>query len=196
MHGHTFFRAEHADRFPQSDRAPHLSLCKDTFVKDDDLVDRVIEQWRVERPDLDPSGKAVTARIVRAAGLTRRRIDDAIHDLGVREGEFGTLAALRRAGAPYELSPSQLTQHLVLSSGGLSLMLDRFERAGLVRRRRNPDDRRGVLVALTDAGLEVIDEAMTRLADVEQQLVGGLTTRERDQLARLLAKYLRTNDEV
>ena len=104
--------------------------------------------------------------------------------------------ALRRAGAPYELSPSQLTQHLVLSSGGLSLMLDRFERAGLVRRRPNPDDRRGVLVALTDAGLEVIDEAMTRLADVEQQLVGGLTTRERDHLARLLAKYHRTNDEV
>jgi DNA-binding MarR family transcriptional regulator len=165
-------------------------------VKDADIVDRVIDQWRTERPDLDPSGKAVTARVVRAAGLTRRRIDDAIQDLGVREGEFGTLSALRRVGAPYELSPSQLTQHLVLSSGGLSLMLDRFERAGLVRRRPNPDDRRGVLVALTDAGLEVIDEAMARLADVEQDLVAGLTHRERDQLARLLSKYLRANDDA
>lgn len=165
-------------------------------MKDTDTVDRVIAQWRTQRPDLDPSGKAVTARIVRAAGLTRRRIDEAIQDLGVREGEFGTLSALRRVGPPYELSPSQLTQHLVLSSGGLSLMLDRFERAGLVRRRPNPEDRRGVLVALTDAGLEVIDEAMTRLAGVEQHLVGGLTERERDQLARLLAKYLRSNGEA
>lgn len=154
----------------------------------------MIDQWRAQRPDLDPSGKAVTARIVRGAALTRRRIDEAIKDLGIRDGEFGTLSALRRVGAPYELSPSQLTQHLVISSGGLSLMLDRLERAGQVRRRPHPHDRRGVLVSLTDAGVEVIDEAMTRLASVEQQLVGGLTQRERDQLARLLAKYLRIND--
>jgi DNA-binding MarR family transcriptional regulator len=165
-------------------------------VKEGDIVDRVMEQWRVERPDLDPSGKAITARIVRASGMTRRRIDDAFHDLGIRDGEFGTLSALRRIGAPYELSPSQLTQHLVLSSGGLSLMLDRFERAGLVRRRPNPEDRRGVLVALTDEGLRVVDEAMTRLARVEQELVGGLTERERQQLGRLLAKYLRVNDRA
>ena len=74
-------------------------------------------------------------------------------------------------------------------------MLDRFERAGLVRRRPNPADRRSVLVSLTDEGLALIDEAMTRLAVVEQELVGGLSARDRDQLARLLATYLRVNGE-
>jgi DNA-binding MarR family transcriptional regulator len=82
----------------------------------------------------------------------------------------------------------------MVTSGGLSLMLDRLERAGWVTRRPNPTDRRGQLVALTPAGLAVIDEAMTAHAQVERSLVAGLTTRERDQLSRLLAKFLSTND--
>jgi DNA-binding MarR family transcriptional regulator len=87
-----------------------------------------------------------------------------------------------------------MSEHLMVTSGGLSLMLDRLERAGLVRRRPHPEDRRSVLVALTADGLRTIDAAMTAHAAVEQQIVAGLSAREVEQLAGLLAKLLRTND--
>jgi DNA-binding MarR family transcriptional regulator len=165
-------------------------------VKEDDVVDRIIEQWRVERPDLDPSAKAVTGRIVRAADLVARRNQAAFAPWGIKGGEYSALSALRRSGAPYELSPSQMHEHLMVTSGGLSLMLDRLERAGLVRRRPHPDDRRSVLVSLTDEGLRTIDGAMTAHATVEQEIVAGLSAREVTQLATLLAKLLRTNEEA
>jgi DNA-binding MarR family transcriptional regulator len=163
-------------------------------VKDDDRVDRIMAQWREVRPDLDPSGKAVTGRVVRAAELISRRNQAVFAPLGIRDGEYSALSALRRSGAPYELSPSQMSEHLMVTSGGLSLMLDRLERAGLVRRRPNPQDRRSVLVSLTDDGLRRIDEAMTLHAGVEQGIVGGLSAHEIAQLGDLLAKLLRTND--
>jgi DNA-binding MarR family transcriptional regulator len=171
-----------------------LSYCQDIFVKETDAVDRVIEQWRRERPDLDPSAKAVTARLVRAAAAASARFGEVFEPLGIRDGEYSALAAIRRSGAPYELAPSQLIDQLVVTSGGLSLMLDRLERKGMVQRRPNPDDRRSVLVGLTTRGLETIDEAMSQHATVEHELVDGLTDRECQQLARLLAKFLRTND--
>ena len=91
-------------------------------MKDEDAVDRIIGQWRQERPDLDPSGKAVTGRVVRAADLISRRNEAAFAPLGIKGGEYSALSALRRSGAPYELSPSQMSEHLMVTSGGLSLM--------------------------------------------------------------------------
>ena len=164
-------------------------------MKDEDAVDRIIGQWRQERPDLDPSGKAVTGRVVRAADLISRRNEAAFAPLGIKGGEYSALSALRRSGLPYELSPSQMSDHLMVTSGGLSLMVDRLERAGLVRRRPHLEDRRSVLVSLTDDGLRTIDEAMTAHAAVEQEVVSGLSAREVSQLAVLLAKLLRTNEQ-
>lgn len=160
---------------------------------DVDAVDRIIEQWRLVRPDLDPTAKAVTGRLVRAADVATRRFEAAFAPLGIKRGDYGALSALRRSGEPYELSPAQITKHLMVTSGGMSLMLDRLERAGLVRRRPNPDDRRGVLVALTAGGVRLVDEAMTVHAAAEHELVDGLTARERTQLAALLAKFLHVN---
>lgn len=151
-------------------------------------------QWHEQRPDLDPSGKAVTGRIVRAADLIARRNQAVFAPLGIKGGEYSALSALRRSGSPYELSPSQMSEHLMVTSGGLSLMLDRLERAGLVRRRPHPEDRRSVLVSLTDDGLRTIDEAMTAHASVELDIVSGLSARDRSQLAGLLAKLLRSNE--
>jgi DNA-binding MarR family transcriptional regulator len=164
-------------------------------VKDEDLVDRIIRQWREQRPDLDPSGKAVTGRIARAADLIARRNQEVFAPLGIKGGEYSALSALRRVGAPYELSPSQMSEQLMVTSGGLSLMLDRLERAGLVRRRPHPEDRRSVLVSLTDEGVRTINEAMTAHAAVELDVVSGLSPREVTQLAGLLAKLLRTNEQ-
>jgi len=165
-------------------------MCQDTLVKEIDAVDRIIDQWREQRPDLDPSAKAVTGRIVRAADLILRRCRVPIAPLGVKDGEYSALVALRRSGEPYELSPAALTQQLMVTSGGLSLMVDRLERDGLVRRRPNPDARRGELVALTNRGVSVVEEAMTAHTAIEHELVAGLTAREQQQLAGLLRKLL------
>ena len=165
-------------------------------MKEKDAVDRIIDQWRVERPDLDPSGKAVTGRVVRAADLIARRNREALAPFGIKGGEYSALSALRRSGDPYELSPSQMSEHLMVTSGGLSLMLDRLERAGFVRRRPHPEDRRSVLVSLTADGLRTIDQAMTAHAAVEQEVVAGLSAKEASQLAALLAKLLSGIEEI
>jgi DNA-binding MarR family transcriptional regulator len=155
-----------------------------------DSVDRIIEQWHRERPDLDPAAKAVTGRIVRLNGILQRRMGDAFARHGLNGGTYGILAALRRAGAPFELTPSELTRHLMVTTGGMTAMIDRLERQGLVARRPNPDDRRGVLVRLTDEGRAIVDAAMVDHTAAEHELVAGLSTAERDELARLLRVVL------
>jgi len=162
--------------------------------KPSDIVDRVIERWRAERPDLDPSGKEVTGRVVRLNGLFQRAFAVDFAGEGIDEGGFAVLAALRRAGAPFELTPTTLNRELLISSGGVTHLVDRLERRGLVARRPGVGDRRSVLVALTSAGQTVADRAMAVHATTEQQLVAGLSVRERGHLAGLLRKLLLSVD--
>src|SRR5262245_13110674 len=122
-----------------------------------DAVDAIVEQWRAERPDLDPSAKEVTGRVIRLAGIFQDAYGEAFAPLGIGESEYGILAALRRAGAPYRLTPTELARHRMMTSGGMTALLDRVERKGFVARSPNPADRRGSLVGLTDEGLRVID---------------------------------------
>lgn len=159
-----------------------------------DLVDRIIDRWRGERPDLDPSAKAVTGRVVRLAGLLQHHFGDDYATEGIDDGCFAVLAALRRVGAPYELSPKQLNKELLISSGGVTHLVDRLERRSLVTRRPATDDRRSVLVGLTPDGVACADRAMTAHARTEQLLVSGLGPRERRQLAGLLRKLLLSLD--
>ena len=159
-----------------------------------DRVDRIIEQWRRERPDLDPTAKGVTGRVVRIGDLIQARMGDALAPLGIRDGDYGLLSALRRSGDPFEQSPTELRQHLVITSGGLTLQLERLERAGLVQRRPNPADGRSVLVRLTPEGRALADEAMERHAALEHEMVAGLTSEERDVLVGLLRKLLGSLD--
>jgi len=159
-----------------------------------DIVDRVIERWRAERPDLDPSGKEVTGRIVRLNGLFHRAFCGDFVLEGIDEGGFAVLAALRRVGDPFELTPTALNRELLISSGGVTHLVDRLERRGLVGRRPGVGDRRSVRVALTPAGRVVADRAMAAHASTELRLVAGLTRRERDQLAGLLRKLLLSVD--
>lgn len=152
------------------------------------MVDRVIEEWGRERPDLDATGKAVTARIVRLADAFHRAFDAEYARFGLKRSAYSALLALRRTGAPFELTPSQITEQLFVTSGGLTPLLDRLEGDGLVRRRPHPVDRRGLIVTLTDAGRERVDQAMAAHAATEQRLLTGLNARERSQLAALLKK--------
>jgi DNA-binding MarR family transcriptional regulator len=155
-----------------------------------DAVDEIIAQWRRERPELDASAKEVAGRIIRLTGLFQQAYGEAFAPLGITEGEYGILAPLRRAGEPFELTPTELARQRMMTSGGMTAAIDRLERKGLVARSPNPADRRGSLVRLTDEGRRVIDEAMARHVDVEHRLVAVLSPADRDHLSALLRTLL------
>src|SRR6185436_17319070 len=127
-----------------------------------DAVDRLIEQWRTERPDLvDADVMGTFGRFGRIFAHARRSIETTLKPWGLQMGEFDVLATIRRSGAPFTLAPSQLTRWLMLSPSGITSRLDRLEKLGFVERKATPDDRRSLLVVLTPAGRKVIDEAVT-----------------------------------
>jgi DNA-binding MarR family transcriptional regulator len=155
-----------------------------------DDVDRIVDAWRRERPDLDVAPLQVLSRVSRLA----RRLDldraqaFALHHL---EGwEFDVLSALRRAGDPYELSPGQLIRETLVTSGTMTNRVDRLERRGLVGRSPDPHDRRGVIVRLTPEGQEAVDAAMADLLDRERTLLAELSGADREQLAAMLRRLL------
>ncbi len=151
-----------------------------------DEVDRIIDAWRRERPDLDVAPLAVLSRISRLArhlDLARGR---AFSAHGLEQWEFDVLSALRRAGGPYELSPGALVTQTLVTSGTMTNRIDRLEARGLVVRRPAPADRRGVLVRLTEPGRVAVDAALADLLDVERALLAALPGPERGRLADLL----------
>lgn len=155
-----------------------------------DHVDHILEQWRRERPDLDLSAMAVIARISRASRILERSIATVLARHGINESQFGVLAALRRAGPPYRLTPTALYNSLLISSGAMTNRLDRLTEAGLVSRTPDPNDRRSILVALTPEGRRVVDEAVTAHTENEHRLLSAFPPREREVLAGLLRKLL------
>ena len=159
-----------------------------------DGVDAIVEQWLAERPDLDSSAKHITGRIVRLAVLFQAEFErvkgGAFNIHGLKETDFGVLSPLRRAGAPFELTPTELARHRMITSGGMTAALDRLEEKGMIVRVPNPNDRRGSLVRLTEHGREVIDASMELHAEVEQKLVASLSAEDKADLQRLLRKLL------
>jgi DNA-binding MarR family transcriptional regulator len=156
-----------------------------------DRADIAIEQWRRERPDLPALPMLIFWRLLDAAeGVMRDHMNPLFAEAGLQPGEFDVLATLRRAGKPYMLSPTRLYEAVMISSGGMTNRLDRLERAGLVERRPDPNDRRGKLIALTDAGKRVIDETIGRHVENEQRLLSVLTAAEQQKLNALLRKLI------
>jgi DNA-binding MarR family transcriptional regulator len=155
-----------------------------------DEVDDLVAAWQAERPDLDVRPMQVLSRISRLARhLDReRRSAFAAHDL--ESWGFDVLAALRRQGAPYELSPGALLRATLVTSGTMTNRIDRLEQAGLVCRRPDPQDKRGVLVTLTAAGQARVDATLADLLAAEQALLAGLTDSSRHTLAGLLRVLL------
>ncbi|MEU8926179.1 MarR family transcriptional regulator [Kitasatospora sp. NPDC048545] len=154
-----------------------------------DHVARIQAQWRRERPDLDVSPLAVIGRLHRLAGRLTAELTLVYQRYGLSEGEFDALAALRRAGAPYERAPGELAAHTMVTTGAMTKRIDRLERAGLVTRRTAEDDRRGRVVALTDAGLRLIDEAFTTHIRNEHRLLAHLAPEEAAALQTLLTAW-------
>jgi DNA-binding MarR family transcriptional regulator len=156
-----------------------------------DRADVAIEQWARERPDLPSLPMAVLGRLSDAAErVMRDHMNPLFADAGLQPGEFDVLATLRRSGKPYMLSPTQLYEALMISSGGMTARLDRLERAGFIERQPDPGDRRGKLIALTAAGKRVIDETLSRHVANEQRILASLTQAEQERLNTLLKKLI------
>lgn len=156
-----------------------------------DRAEHAVAQWRAERPDLDASSMLVMGRLQEAAlAIARDRLNPLFARYGMQPGEFDVLATLRRSGAPFALTPTALYDALMMSSGGMTARIDRLQKAGWVERRPNPADGRGTLVALTDAGHALIDDAVVAHIDNQRALLAALSAAEQAQLARLLGKLL------
>jgi DNA-binding MarR family transcriptional regulator len=167
-----------------ADTGPEPDAPGTTTVRDE--VDRIVEAWGRVRPDLDVTPLTVLSRVSRLSrhlDLARRGAF-ARHEL--ETWEFDVLSALRRAGAPYRLSPGALLTQTLVTSGTMTNRIDRLAERGLVERQPSPEDRRGVLVQLTDVGLARVDAAFSDLLDVERRLLAALTEDEHTTLATLL----------
>jgi DNA-binding MarR family transcriptional regulator len=155
-----------------------------------DRVDEIVGQWRRERPDVNTAALALFGRLFRVAQLADARLEPTFRDQGLQPGWFDLLAALRRAGPPYELNPTELMRATLVSSGGMTKRLDRLEEAGLVERSPDPDDRRGTRVRLTRAGKAVIDKTLGIHVANEERLLGALSKADRRKLDDLLRVLL------
>ncbi|BCH07414.1 MarR family transcriptional regulator [Mesorhizobium sp. 131-3-5] len=156
-----------------------------------DRAAKAIEQWKRERPDLDVSPMGVLGRLNEASSLIARdRLAPLFARFGLQAGEFDVLATLRRSGSPYALTPTDLYEATMVTSGAMTNRLDRLEKAGLILRGPHPNDRRGIVVQLTEKGLALIDEALTAHVANEHEIVAGLTPAERETLSHLLEKLI------
>jgi DNA-binding MarR family transcriptional regulator len=156
----------------------------------EDVVDRVVDQWRAERPDLDLDAMATFGRLGRVAAHLTRAVEAIPRAHGLTLGEADVLWCLRRSGAPFTLTPTVLARSLLLSPAGTTNRIDRLEAAGLVERRLDPDDRRSFLVRLTDAGRAVADESVAEHVANEARLLEPLGPAGRTAFDRALRVLL------
>ncbi len=155
-----------------------------------DWTDQLLARWSALRPGLEMAPYQVTARLSRIGLHIARHQEEVFGRFELNRGEVGVLSALRIAGPPNRLSPTRLFKGLMLSSAGITSRLDRLESRGLVRRTRDPNDRRGVLVELTDEGAKLLEEAVTANTGSELKLLADLRPDEITTLAGLLKKLL------
>ncbi|WEK60357.1 MAG: MarR family transcriptional regulator [Candidatus Microbacterium colombiense] len=153
-----------------------------------DEVDRIVGAWNTQRPDLDFSPLEVLSRMDRLSRHLDRARRDVFRRSDLEPWEWDVLSALRRAGAPFQLSPKQLLQQTLVSSGTMTNRIDRLVGRRFVHREADPADGRSVLVTLTDDGRIRVDAAITRLVDVEADLLQALSRGDRERLAGLLRK--------
>ena len=156
-----------------------------------DHVDRWLEEVRDELPpELDLTVEGIVDRIQGIGRRLQRVLDDTMSTYGLSHGEWRVLTSLRWAGLPYRRSAGELARIAELSTGAMTNRLDQLEQAGLVRRLRDPDDRRGVLVELTERGREVWEEALVVQAEKEALLAAALGERDRERLNDLLRRLM------
>jgi DNA-binding MarR family transcriptional regulator len=157
-------------------------------MRSHDEVDRIVDAWSRERADLDFAPLQILSRVGRLSKHLDRARREAFGASDLESWEFDVLSALRRAGTPYQLSPKQLLQQTLVSSGTMTNRIDRLVERGLVQRRTDPNDGRGIIVTMTARGRESVDSAISELLQYERELLGALSPAEQDRLAALLRK--------
>ncbi len=155
-----------------------------------DVVDRLIEKWRAARPDLDPSPLEVVGRVLVLAQHLERNVEVALEKHKLALGQFDILATLRRQGKKGGLTPTQLLESVVLSSGGMTARLDALAEAGYIARKSNPADRRMVVIELTSKGRRAIDNATRTRFNEAKDSLPALDETEMAALTGLLRRWL------
>lgn len=153
-----------------------------------DPVDAIIAQWASERPDVDVSGMAIIGRLGRLDRAIRPLLDQVFAEHDLEGWEFDVLATLRRNGEPHQLTPGQLLDSMMITSGAMTNRIDRLASRGLVERVKGAEDRRQVLVTLTDEGRRVVDAALVDHAANERRILGGLPAEQQAELVTLLRR--------
>jgi DNA-binding MarR family transcriptional regulator len=161
-----------------------------------DIVDRHIEDWKREFPSMDVATEGLVERIAKLARYFERSLGETATAFGLSMQDWDLLSALRRVGPPYRLSPTQLAGDLMLSSGAMTARLDRLEKAGLIRRRPDPDDRRAIRVQLTEKGSKTWGDAVDVQAERERRIAAALSEREKEILNGLLRRLMLTFEET
>lgn len=164
--------------------------------KREDRVDITIKKWSKERADLNTSAKSILGRIIRLQSIILNKVSQTFKEFDINPGEYAVLCNLRVNGHPYQMSPKDIIQSVLLTSGGMSNLLERMENQNLIKRISDPDDKRGVLVVLTEKGKNIIDAAMTEHVQVEEMLINSLDKNERLELEKLLKKLLTNLDPI
>ena len=162
--------------------------------RDLDHVGRIMEQWRRERPDLDPAPMGIIGRLHRLSEALHAELRPVFAAAGLSDGDFDVLASLRRSGSPYRLTPGELAASTMVTSGAVTKRVDRLEAKGYVTRTVCADDARSRRIQLTDAGHALLDDLVPRHLDNERRLLAGLSDLERSRLAHLLETWGRTLD--
>lgn len=153
-----------------------------------DAVDEILEQWSAERPELDTASLGVVIRVMALYRRFLREATEALEEMGLELFEYDVLSALRRQGRPYSLPATALARETGLSSGAMTNRVDRLESRGLVSRKRDEQDRRGVVVSLTPRGRRKIDAAIQLRLDAADESLADISPTERTKLAELLRK--------
>ena len=159
-----------------------------------DHVDHILEQWQVERPDLDTAPMGLLGRLGRLHAHLAREIEATLASHGLNRASFDVLATLRRAGAPHRLSPGDLLAATMVTSGTMTNRIDQLEKQGLVERIPNPLDGRSTLIGLTEKGFSTVDKAVTAHVQTQHRLTAALSREDFQALDRLLATYLEAVD--
>ncbi|MEL7296624.1 MAG: MarR family transcriptional regulator [Pseudomonadota bacterium] len=154
----------------------------------DSLMDTLVTEWAQECPDLDASAMAVVGRIMRLGQRFENEATRALKPLGIAYTDFDILATLRRSGSPYTLTPGQLADAVLLTSGAMTAALERLEKAGLISRHTSTTDRRSKAARLTNAGKKLAKNAAAARFDIATQAVASLPARSHHQLIALLDK--------
>lgn len=157
-------------------------------IENNDRIDRLLADWQTERPELDVAAMAVVGRLLSLGRQLEARANAALKPLGLHYTDLDVMATLRRSGKPYRLTPTQLRDSVIITSGAMTACLDRLEANGLIARVASPSDRRSSAAELTAAGRKLIDKAIVvRFQEASDSLL-GLSGSERVRLAALLKK--------